>query len=137
MKKICLMLALAVIVGLSSCTKIVSNAYVNTVETGIYNRSAADLVVSEKMVSYTLNCTGAQSRAGVNSCKAAAVQACLQNNGGGDILVNPQFEVKTTRHLFGKNVNYVKVTGRIGRYQSVHPISTEEAEIVNSLKVKK
>ena len=137
MRKLFMLLALVAIVGLSSCTSISSTAYTTAVETGVYNRSAADLEVSSNVVSYTLQCNWAQSRSGVNSCKAAAVQACLQANGGGDVLVNPQYEVKATRHLFGKKVQYVKVTGRVGKYKNFHPITEKEAAIVNSLKVKK
>lgn len=137
MRKLFMLLALVAIVGLSSCTTITSTAYTSAVDTGIYNRSAADLDVSSNVVTYTLDCNWAQSRSGVGSCKAAAVQACLQANGGGDVLVNPQYEVKASRTLFGKKVKYVKVTGRIGKYKNFHPITEKEAEIVNSLKVKK
>ena len=139
MKKLFMMLAIAAVVGLglSSCTTISSTAYTEAVQTGIYNRSAADLDVSDKVVSYTLQCNWAQSRSGVGSCKAAAVQACLQANGGGDVLVNPQYEVKSKRTLIGRKVHYVKVTGRVGKYKTVRPITEKEAEIVTMLKVKK
>lgn len=137
MRNLFMLLALVAIVGLSSCTTVNSTSYTTAVETGVYNRSAADLEVSNNVVSYTLECNWAQSRSGVNSCKAAAVQACLQANGGGDLLVNPQYEIRATRTLLGKKVKYVKVTGRIGKYKNFHPITEKEAEIVNSLKVKK
>ena len=137
MKKMFLLLALVTMIGLSSCTTISNNSYVETVDTEIYNRTAADLVVGDKYVSYTLKCNWAQSRAGENSCKAAAIQACLQENGGGDILVNPQFEVKKKWSGMGKKIEYVKVSGRIGKYKNFHPATEQEVEIVNSLKGKK
>ena len=137
MKKLLLMFALVAIVGLSSCTSISSTAYTEAVNTGIYNRSYANLEVGDKVVSYTLQCNWAQSRSGMNSCKAAAVQECLRSNGGGDVLVNPQYEVKSKRSIFGKKIQYVKVTGRIGKYKDIRPISEKEAEIVKTLKVKK
>ena len=137
MKKLLLMFAFVAIVGLSSCTTISSTAYTEAVETGIYNRSYANLEVGDKVVSYTLQCNWAQSRSGMNSCKAAAVQECLRANGGGDVLVNPQYEVKAKRSIIGKKIQYVKVTGRVGKYKDIRPITEKEVEIVNALKVKK
>lgn len=137
MKKFFLISALVAMVGLSSCTTITSTAYTEAVESGIYNRSYANLEVADNPVSYTLQCSWAQSRSGMNSCKAAAVQECLRANGGGDVLVNPQYEVKAKRSLFGKKIQYVKVTGKVGKYKDIRPISEKEVEIVSTLKVKK
>lgn len=137
MKKLLLMFALVAIVGFSSCTTISSTAYTEAVETAIYNRSYANLEVGNQVVSYTLQCNWAQSRSGMKSCQAAAVQECLRANGGGDVLVNPQYEVKTKRSLIGKKIQYVKVTGRIGKYKDIRPITEKETEIVTTLKVKK
>lgn len=137
MKKLLLMFALAAIVGLSSCTTISSTAYTEAVESSIYNRSYADLDVADNVVTYTLQCNWAQSRSGLNSCKAAAVQECLRANGGGDVLVNPQYEVKAKRSIAGKKIQYVKVSGHIGKYKNIRPITEKEVEIVTALKVKK
>lgn len=139
MKKIFSMAAAAVIavLGMSSCTSISNSAYTQTVDSSITNRSYADLEVSPKVITYKFDCNWAYSRAGEKSCKQAAVMKALEANGGGDLIVNPQFEVKKTRKFLGKKIEYVIVTGHPATYKNVHPMTQQEVEIITSLKRKK
>lgn len=139
MKKFFTMAAVAIVaaLGMSSCTSITDTAYTQTVDSSITNRSYANLEVSPNIITYKFDCTGAYSRAGEKSCKMAAVQKALQANGGGDLIVNPQFEVKKSRHLFGTDIYYVIVTGHPATYKNVHPMTAEEADIITNLKRKK
>lgn len=136
MKKLLFLAAVAAL-GLSSCTTVSNTAYTEEVNTEMYNRSYADLQVSDKVISYTLNVSAAQSRAGVKSCKAAAVSKALEVNGGGDLIVNPQYEVTIRREFLGKRILSVKVTGHPATYRNVHPMTQNEVDIVTSLKRKK
>ena len=139
MKKIFTMAAVAVlaVLGMSSCTSTSNTAYTQVVDSKIMNRSYANLEVSPNVITYKYDVDWSHSRAGEKSCKAAAVSAALQANGGGDLIVNPQFEVKKTRHLFGKKIHYVIVTGHPAIYKNVHPMTQQEVDIITSLKGKK
>ena len=129
--------SVAAMLGMNSCTSISNSAYTKVVDSSISNRSYADLEVSNKVITYKYEVDWAHSRAGEKSCKAAAVSAALQANGGGDLIVNPQFEVKKHRTLFGKKIIYVIVTGHVATYKNVHPMTQPEADLIMSLKGKK
>lgn len=139
MKKIFLAAVVAILgaAGLSSCSTISNSAYTDVVDSSISNRSYADLEVSPKVITYKFDCTKEYSRAGLKSCKAAAVQKALEANGGGDLIVNPQFEVKKYRGLFSSKIVYVTVTGHPARYKNVHPMTQGEADLIVTLKGKK
>lgn len=137
MKKFFLIAAVAVTLGLSSCTTISNTAYTEVVDTEMYNRSSADLSVSDNVITYTYICDASHSRAGVKSVKAKAVQEALKANGGGDVIVNPQYEVAVRRNLFCKKILSVTVTGHPATYKKVHPMTQPEADVVVTLKRKK
>ena len=137
MRKLYFAAALAALLGMSSCTTISNSAYTEEVNTEIYNRSVADLVVSDQIITYTYNCDYAHSKAGVKSVKAKAVQEALKANGGGDVIVNPQYEVKRRKHLFGSKILYVTVTGHPATYKRVHPMNQQEADLIVTLKDRK
>lgn len=128
------MFAVAVVaLTLGSCSSIHHTAYTEEVNTEIYNRTSADLVVSDNIITYKFIPSKEHERAGMGSLKAAAIQKALEANGGGDLIVNPRFEI---RKQF-KSIDYVIVTGHIGTYKHFHPMTTEEANIVETLKNKK
>ncbi|MCH5318939.1 MAG: hypothetical protein J1E38_04435 [Paramuribaculum sp.] len=136
MKKVVLSAAVAIIaaLGLNSCSTISNSAYTQVVGSSITNVSYADLEVSPKIITYKFDVNESYSRAGEKSCKMAAVQKALQQNGGGDVIVNPQFEVKKTRRfIFGSKISYVIVTGHPAVYKNVHPMNKQEAEIITTL----
>ncbi len=132
MKKVILFAAVALLAA-TSCSTISHTASTEVVDTELVNRSTADLTVSNDKITYTFTPTSAHQRAGMKSMRAAAVHKALEANGGGDILVSPQFEVKKTRGLFTTKVKYITVTGHVGRYVNVHPTTKAEAEVVSAL----
>ena len=131
------MAAVVVALGLGSCTTISNSAYTEEVNTEMYNRSSADLVVSDNLITYTYNCDAAHSRAGLKSVKAKAVQEALKANGSGDLIVNPQYEVRKYRGLFSSKIVSVTVTGHPATYKHVHPMTQPEADIIVTLKKKR
>lgn len=133
MKKLYLFAVVAAALTMSSCSSITHTAYSEEVNTEIYNRSSANLVVSDNIISYTFVPTKAHERAGLKSLKAAAIQKALEANGGGDLIVNPRFEIKKT----SGTIKYVTVTGHIGTYKNFHPMNMEEAKVIDTLKKRK
>ncbi len=111
MKKFLLMATVVAAMFATSCSSIQNTATTKNVDSKIVSVMTADMMVGPR-VSYTLNPTAAQRKAGDKSVKAAAVAALLEQNGGADVLVAPEFEIKRTN---GK-VNYVKVSGRPATY---------------------
>lgn len=129
MKKVILFAAVAAL-ALSSCSTISNTASTEVVDTELMNRSTADLKVSDHKISYTFYPTSAERRAGMKSMYAAAIQKAIDANGGGDIIVAPQYEVKKK----GRKVQYIKVTGYVGKYVNVHSTTVEEAKVASTLK---
>lgn len=128
-----MLIAAVAALSLSSCSTISHTATTETVDTELMNRSTADLNVSDNIIKYTFTPNDSYRRAGLKSMKAAAVEKALEANGGGDVLVNPQFEIKKTRGVFTTRVKYITVKGHIGTYKNFHATSINEAEIVNTL----
>lgn len=134
MKKQVLFAAAAAVLMLSSCSTISHTASTETVDTELYNRSNADLVVSSQKITYTYTPDADHRRAGKAAVKRAAVAKALEANGNADVLVAPEFEIKETRGLFSTKVKYVTVKGWPATYKNVHPTTTEEAQVLNILK---
>ncbi len=135
MKKFIFAAAVAAL-ALGSCTSIHNTAYTDVVKSQTQNRTSADLSVADNVSTATLQCDWTRSRSGIANAKNAACQKLLSENGGGDVVINPQFEIKTKRTIIGKKIMYVTVTGHVGRYKNFHPTTAAEAELFNSLKVK-
>lgn len=132
MKKIVFAAALAVL-GMTSCSSIHHTASTQSVDTEIYNRSTADLEVSNQIVSYTFTPSKAHQRAGMKSMKAAAISAALESNGNGDVMVAPQFVITKKRGLFSTKVKSIVVKGHPAKYKSVHPTTKAEAEVISTI----
>ncbi|MDE7111493.1 MAG: hypothetical protein K2O38_06290 [Muribaculaceae bacterium] len=133
MKKSFFIAAVAAL-ALCSCNTISHTASTESVNTQITNRSTADLKVSPNVISYTFIPTNEYRRAGDKSVKNAAVAKALEANGGGDLLVGAQYEVKKHRGLFRTKIVSVTVTGHPATYVNVHPTTQAEAEVVSILK---
>lgn len=132
MKKVILFAAVAAL-ALSSCSTISHTASTEKVDTELMNRSTAELKVSDTKITYTFTPNDTYRRAGLKSMKAAAIAKALDANGGGDVLVAPEFEIKMTRGLFKTRVKYITVTGHVGKYVNIHPTTLNEAEVVSTL----
>ncbi|MDE7387905.1 MAG: lipoprotein [Muribaculaceae bacterium] len=128
-----LFLAAVAALALSSCNTISHTASTETINTQMYNRSTADLKVSPEVIKYTFVADNTYRRAGEKSVKNAAIAKALEANGGGDLLVAPQFEIKKHRGLFRTKIVSVTVTGHPATYVNVHPTTKDEAEVINTL----
>lgn len=131
MKKISIAAIGVLCLGLGSCSTISHTTRTEGIDTEVYSRTTAKLNVSPNLATYTYNVDLSHQRAGIKSCKAAAVQALLENNGNAAVLVAPTFEVKTTRQLFGTRVKYVKVSGYPATYTEFNKMNKADAEVIN------
>lgn len=132
MKKILFIAAVAAIC-MTSCSTVTYTAKSADVNTGITSYNVADLDVADKVVSYTFTTEAKHRRGGMNSLKSAAIQKCLQANGGGDVLVSPQFEIVKRKNLSGEKVISVTVTGHPATYKNVRATNKQDAEVINIL----
>ena len=114
MKKLFLLACVALAV--SSCQIIRSTATHKTVDIQPIGVLIADLEVSPNRISYTLNPHRRVQRGGFENVKSTAVREALQNNGGGDVLVNLEVQTKTTRFLLWKRVKSITVSGYPAKY---------------------
>lgn len=133
MKKLFLFCVAAGALTLASCSSISHTAYSEEVNTDVYNRTYADLKVSDNVITYKFIPTKAHERAGIKSLKAAAIDKALEANGQGDLMVNPRFEIKKTPG----GIQYIIVTGHPATYKNFHNMTKEEVEIIDILKNKK
>lgn len=133
MKKLFFVAALTAILSFSSCSTISHTADTAEINTGILNRTSADLNVSDQRITYTFTPTSAHQRAGLKSMKAAAIKKALEANGNADVLVSPEFEIKKTRGVFSSKIKYITVSGHPANYKNFRPTTQQDADVVNTL----
>lgn len=133
MKKILLFAAVAAAFSMTSCSTVSYTSKSADVKTSITSPNTAELNVSDKVATATITTDAKQRRGGLGSIKSAAIQKCLRENGGGDVLVSPQFEVVERKNLSGRKVISVTVTGHPATYKNVHLTTKSEAEVLNIL----
>lgn len=120
MKKALFSIAIAAL-ALTSCTTVKSTASVMDVDKNVDAQTLTDLQVSGERISYTLRPVKSVRRGGLRNVKSTAVSEALKANGKGDVLVAPNFEVKTRRGLLGTKIKSVTVTGYVGTYKNFRP----------------
>ena len=111
----------AVALVAASCTTTTKTARTEKMPYAMYNANVADLEVGSR-VTYTLTPEKSVRKAGLGNVKEAAIQEVLNANGNADLLVEPQWVVKTRRGLFGKKIKSVTVSGRPAKYVNIHSL---------------
>lgn len=124
MKKVILGLAV-VAMATSSCVTRESTSATMDVETSLRSRNAADLAVSDKVITYTFTPSKAVRRAGLNNVKRTAVAEALKQNGGGEVLVAPQYQIVRRRGLFATKIKSVTVSGHPASYKNFRQAPAE------------
>lgn len=110
--------------ALTACTTTTKTATTVDVPNAISEYSAVDLNVSPSRISYTYRPSSDERRGGGRNVLNCAVQAALQTNGGGDVLVAPQYTVIKKKRLFGgKKIKEVTVTGYPATYKNFRPVT--------------
>ncbi len=105
-------------IALSSCTTVTKTASSIDVNNELTSTSSADLVISSEKITYTHKTTAKERRAGRKNIINTAVQEALQANGGGDLLVAPQYTTIKKSGLFGSKIKTVTVTGYPAKYKN-------------------
>ena len=115
-------LSLAVVaLALTSCSTTSSTATVMDVPTEMRSLNEADLQVADNNITYTYVPTKDVQRGGLGNVRRTAVAEALKANGGGDVLVHPNFQITQRRGLFSKKVTKVVVSGHVGTYKNFRP----------------
>lgn len=115
MKKIFLFATLIVALTLGSCSSVKHTSTTVDVNTGVCSFSTADLQVSPNKISFKYTPSKEVLRAG--KVVETAVAEALHANGNADVLVAPQYEIKTKC----KKIKYVIVEGYPATYVNVRP----------------
>lgn len=128
MKKI--IFGVLVVLAASSCTTLRKTATTMDVDTRLYNRSTADLVVSPEKISYNHYVPAKKiRRAGMQNAKNAAVSELLKQHGDADVLVHAQFETAVRRGFFGqKKIKYISVSGYPAHFKNFQTTNDKPCE---------
>lgn len=117
MKKIFLCLTVAFLA--TSCTTVVKTAKTADTPVSLLSSTVADLEVSPERITYTK--TGAELK-GYIDVKQAVEHSALEKVNA-DVLVNPEYVIKTKNYIIFKKVESVTVSGRPARYKNFHSLN--------------
>lgn len=117
MKKIFLSIFI-VGMAMTSCTTVTKTATTLDVNNALNSVSTADLDISSQKISYTHKTTSKERKGGRKNVINSAVQAAIAANGGGDVLVAPQYVVVKKSNLFGSKISSVTVDGYVAKYKN-------------------
>ena len=110
--------------ALTSCVTTNKTAKTADFSTETFNATVADLEVSDKRVTATLNPVPAEvRRGGMKNIKKTVEAKALEENGNADVLVNPEFTYTVKRGFFSKKVTSMTVTGRPAKYKNFHSLN--------------
>ena len=109
---------------LTSCVTTNKTAKTADFSTETFNATVADLEVSDKRITTTMNPVPKEvRRGGMNNIKRTVEAKALQENGNADVLVNPEFTYTVERGFFSKKVKSITVTGRPAKYKNFHSLN--------------
>lgn len=117
MKKSFLLMAVACL-AFASCTTVTKTAASIDVATSLQAASTADLIVSDKKITFEYDVPKKVRRGGTKNVYNTAIREALRYNGGGDVLVAPQFDTRIRCGLFGKKIKEVTVSGYPATYKN-------------------
>lgn len=115
MKKFLIVAGLATF-ALTSCTSIKKTATSVDVNNSINETGRVDLVVSPERVTYNFRPAKKERRAGLQNVKNCAIREALRAHGDAEVMVAPEFDIRTRRGLFGKKIKEVTVYGYPAQY---------------------
>lgn len=97
-------------------TKTASTANITST---LQSATVADLDVAPQRITYTMTPSKAVQRGGEANVKRVAEAEALEKNGGGDLLVNPEFVISKRRGLFSTKITSITVSGRPANYTNI------------------
>lgn len=121
-------MGLGVVLTFSSCTTITHTSKVADIDTRIYNLTVAELDVKKEKTEATANWNWTPfSTFNLKEAKDNVTADALKSSGG-DVLVEPQFEIKRRGFLRGGSIS---VSGYPATYKNFHNMTAEEAKVLN------
>lgn len=115
----------------TSCSTVTYTASTESVKTEVYNLTVADMDVKPEKASLTKTWAWNPFRAISMSVEKSNVTAELLKETNADVLVEPQYEIKKRGLFRGGSIT---VSGRPATYRNFHPMTTQEAEMVATVK---
>lgn len=106
--------ALMAAISLSSCTTLKKTATSIDVASVVQSNNQAELDISKSKITYTYRVPTKIAKLGEKNAINAAVIEALNENGGGDVLVAPQYEIVKKK----SKTKRVTVTGYPGTYKN-------------------
>lgn len=106
--------ALMAAISLSSCTTLKKTATSIDVASVVQSNNQAELDISKSKITYTYRVPSKIAKLGEKNAINAAVIEALNENGGGDVLVAPQYEIVKKK----SKTKRVTVTGYPGTYKN-------------------
>ena len=104
----------------ASCTIMkMSTAKTMDVKSSLTSKTTADMIVSERKISYDYYPNKKERKAGMNQVLNNAVSAALKANGDADVLVHMQYNAIIKKKLwFSKKIRQVTVSGYPATYRN-------------------
>lgn len=119
-KSLGLLALLAVL--LTSCQSVMKTAKTANISTSVKNATVVDLKVDNR-ITYTLSPNKKVRRGGLSNIMNVAVEEALKENGGADVMLEPQYVITKRKGLFGSKITSITVTGRPARYTNYRTLS--------------
>ena len=134
LKKFLFVFATIAMLGLTSCTTTLNSAKQKDFSSSAITATFADLEVSPRKITYTLRPTSEERRGGDINVINTAIRKALEQNGGGDVLVELQTTVKVSRGLFTSKISEVTVSGYPATYKNFR--SVDDATLKDALQLR-
>lgn len=120
MKRLSILLA-GIVAGLSSCTTTLKTSSTLGGSTTLNTAAVADLECRPR-ITYTMKPSKAMQRGGLANVKRCVEAEALEKNGGGDLLVNPEYVIAQKCGLFRSRITSISVSGRPANYVNVRSL---------------
>lgn len=122
MKKLFYFVGVALLVA--SCTTVTKTAKTVDAPASLLSATVADLEIVPERISYSYKPDASIVRGGMENVKQDAIQKLLeQDNFNGDVLVDANFSIKSTRFLVFNFINEVTVSGHPAKYKNFHSLN--------------
>ena len=122
-----LLLFVMTVFVMSSCSTVYKTASSRDVSAPIVSAAYADLEVSNSKISYTLRPDAKIARGGVQNCVNVAINEALKEHGG-DILIETQNAIVSTRIFGFGRIKSVTVTGYPAVYKNFRTVDQATLE---------
>ena len=138
MKKVLLLILVALGLTFTSCTTIRQTSTTNQPQNQIITNVAADLDVSANRISFYYEPSKREWKGGLQNVINIAVAKALKSYGSGDVLVGLEYRVRVKRTLFGAlKIEEITVTGYPATYKNFRNLPDSVETPMGTILIKK